>query len=134
MNYAGRYHYKEQALPLKDGEYDVELEEPFETDVAGYHVLRFPFKVVGIRENVVPNYFDLFDVSNELDEKQVQLFERNASKIKACFLLQGDFVPTSYFTWKGRRGRIVVKKQESGFINVVNFLRHPDYEGFKHLL
>lgn len=117
------YHYEKQPKILADGDYEVILELPFETMVGNYSVLRFPFKVNGESEPVVPNYFDLFDCTDPYNQSKVSQFRKAASKIKACFKLKGSFSSASYATWAGSKGKIRVEKSENGFVNVTRFYK-----------
>ena len=117
------YHYEKQPKILADGDYEVVLELPYETKVGNYSVLRFPFKVRGEEELVVPNYFDLFDCTDPSNSSKVSQFRKSASKIKACFKLKGSFSSESYATWVGSKGKIRIEKSENGFVNVTRFYK-----------
>ena len=120
--------YRKQPKVLLAGDYTVTLMRPFITTVGGYKVLRFPFKVDGETEEVVPCYFDLFDVPNPRDTKQVERFCKTASRIKDCFKLEGDFSELSYLKWEGKRGKIHVSMSDNGFMNVTKFYPAPKDE------
>lgn len=117
------YSYEKLPKILADGDYEVILELPFETKVGNYHVLRFPFKVNGESEPVVPNYFDLFDCTDPHDWLKLSQFRKSASKIKACFKLSGEFSPENYLRWMGSKGQIRIEKSENGFVNVTRFYK-----------
>ena len=117
------YSYEKQPKILVDGDYEITLEPPFETKVGNYSVLRFPFKVEGESEPVVPNYFDLFDCADPYDQFKVSQFRKSASKIKACFKLSGAFSSENYAKWAGSKGKIRIEKSENGFTNVTRFYK-----------
>ena len=117
------YHYEKQPKILTDGDYEVILELPYETKVGNYSVLRFPFKVEGESELVVPNYFDLFDCTDAHIYYKVLQFRKSASKIKACFKLPGAFSSENYAKWAGSKGKIRIEKSENGFVNVTRFYK-----------
>ena len=121
--FGAKYSYEKQPKILADGDYEVTLETPYETKVGNYSVLRFPFKVNGESEPVVPNYFDLFDCTDPYDCFKVTQFRKSASKIKACFKLTGEFSPENYTKWAGKKGKIRIEKSENGFVNVVRFYK-----------
>lgn len=121
--FGSSYHYEKQPKILADGDYDVTLGKPFETMVGGYSVLRFPFIVDGENEPVVPNYFDLFDVTDPNDQEKIKQFNKNASKIKACFKLSGSFGEASYIKWTGSKGKVRIEKSKTGFVNVSQFFK-----------
>lgn len=121
--FGANYSYQKQPKILADGDYTVVLGKPFETQIAGYSVLRFPFGVEGETELCVPNYFDLFDVSDPNDPEKINVFNKQASKIKACFKLGGGFGELNYIKWQGSKGKVRIEKSNSGYINVVRFYK-----------
>lgn len=121
--FGSSYSYEQQPKILANGDYEVILELPFETMVGNYSVLRFPFKVNGESELVVPNYFDLFDCTDPRDNFKVSQFKKAASKIKACFKLSGAFSSENYARWAGSIGKIRIEKSENGFVNVTRFYK-----------
>lgn len=123
MSFGANYHYEKQPKILADGDYDITLGKPVETEVAGYSVLRFPFTVDGETEKVVPNYFDLFDCTDPNDPEKIAQFMRQASKIKACFKLGGNFGVPNYIKWQGSKGKVRIEKSKAGFVNVVQFYK-----------
>ena len=120
--------YQKQPKILPAGDYTVTLGKPFVMEIGGYNVLRFPFKVDGETENVVPYCFDLFDVSNPRDTEQVERFCKSASRIKDCFKLEGDFSELNYLKWQGKRGKVHIDKSDKGFMNVTKFYPAPKEE------
>lgn len=123
MSFGAKYHYEKQPKILADGDYDITLRKPGETQVAGYSVLRFPFTVDGETEKVVPNYFDLFDCTDPNDPEKIAQFQKQASKIKACFKLGGNFGEPNYIKWQGSKGKVRIEKSKTGFVNVVKFYK-----------
>lgn len=117
------FSYEKQPKILEDGDYKVTLGKPFETQVGNYSVLRFPFMVDGETGTVVPNYFDLFDVVNPYDEEKVRQFRKHASRIKACFKLDGSFCENNYNRWAGHKGEIRIERSDAGFVNVVRYYK-----------
>ena len=123
MSFGANYHYEKQPKILADGDYEITLGKPVETKVADYSVLRFPFTVDGETEKVVPNYFDLFDCTDPNDPEKIAQFQKQASKIKACFKLGGNFGEPNYIKWQGSKGKVRIEKSKAGFINVVKFYK-----------
>ena len=123
MSFGANYHYEKQPKILADGDYVITLGKPVETQVAGYSVLRFPFTVDGETEKVVPNYFDLFDCIDPNDPEKIVQFQKQASKIKACFKLGGNFGEPNYIKWQGSKGKVRIEKSKTGFVNVVQFYK-----------
>lgn len=128
------YSYQKQPKILSDGDYDVTLGKPFETNIAGFSVLRFPFTVDGKKELVVPNYFDLFDVTDPTNSLNVEMFNKTASRIKACFKLNGSFTESNYIGWAGHKGKIKIGKSKNGFTNVTQFYKAEFAPGEEALL
>ena len=120
------FKYEDQAIKLKPGIYDVTLERPFETMINGYHVLKVPFTVDGINQRTNPDNFVLFDVADGDDQGKVRMFVKKASKIKACFILKGPFVEENYVAWTGKKGSISVVEDETGYLNVKDFLQNKN--------
>ena len=115
------FKYEEQAVVLRPGAYDVVLTRIFETMINSYKVLKFEFRVEGISSRTTPNNFVLFDVSNPEDFKEISMFNKKASKIKECFMLKGPFCEANYLAWEGKKGKIYIEKDDTGFTNVKNF-------------
>ena len=116
------FKYEDQAVKLKPGIYDVTLERPFETMINGYHVLKFPFTVDGVNQRTNPDNFVLFDAKDGDDPEKIKMFIRKASRIKACFILKGPFTEENYVAWTGKKGCISVVEDETGYMNVKDFL------------
>lgn len=122
MAFGDFYHYERQAVKLKPGVYDVQLTRIYETNINGYRVLKFEFKVDGITSLTAPGNFILFDCSDHTDPEKVNMFIRRASKIKECFILKGGFNEANYVAWTNKKGQIVVSQDSAGFLNVGDFL------------
>lgn len=122
MSFGEHYQYKKPVPVLTDGVYDITLQEPFETTVGGYRVLRFPFTVDGIKEEVRPNYFDLFDCSDPNNHEKLEMFQKNASRILDCFGMEGAVQFPDNNSFFMRKGRVEIKKSDAGFVNVSKFL------------
>lgn len=120
--FGSSFKYEDQAIRLKPGLYNVTLERPYETDINGYHVLKFPFTVDGVNQRTNPDNFVLFDVKNGDDPEKVKMFIKRASRIKACFILKGRFGEENYVAWTGKKGCISVVEDEQGYLNVKDFL------------
>lgn len=123
MSFGQTYTYKKQPKILANGDYTITLGKPFEKMVSNFNVLRFPFTVDGINEEVIPNYFDLFDCNDPSDDFKVEMFQKQASRIKACFNLSGHFDESNYITWNGKKGKVHIESGENGFTNVTKFYK-----------
>lgn len=120
--FGNNFRYEDPALKLKTGIYDVTLERPYETDINGYHVLKFPFTVDGVNQRTNPDNFVLFDVKDGDGPEKVKMFIKRASRIKACFILKGRFAEENYVAWTGKKGCISVVEDDQGYLNVRDFL------------
>ena len=120
--FGSNFKYEDQAIRLKPGLYDVTLERPYETDINGYHVLKFPFTVDGVNQRTNPDNFVLFDVKDDDDPEKVKMFVKRASRIKACFILKGRFAEENYVAWTGKKGCISVVEDDQGYLNVKDFI------------
>ena len=120
--FGSNFKYEDQAIRLKPGLYDVTLERPYETDINGYHVLKFPFTVDGVNQRTNPDNFVLFDVKDGDDSEKMKMFVKRASKIKACFILKGRFAEENYVAWTGKKGCISVVEDDQGYLNVKDFI------------
>ena len=124
--FGSSFKYEDPVRPLLVGDYEVTLQKPYETNVSGYKVLKFPFIVDGEKEEVSPNEFVLFDTNPEDGEEKMRMFIRRASKIKACFILKGSFNEANYVSWAGHKGRIHVAKDKAGFLWVSDFYQNEN--------
>lgn len=116
------FKYEDQAIKLKPGIYDVTLTRIYETMINSYRVLKFEFSVDGVNQKTNPDNFILFDVKDNDDQEKVRMFIRKASRIKACFILKGPFSEANYVAWTGKKGCISVVEDETGYMNVKDFL------------
>ena len=121
MAFCSFFHYEDQAVKLKPGVYDVTLERPYETNINGYHVLKFPFTVDGMNQSTNPDNFVLFEVKDNDDPEKMKMFIKRASRIKACFILKGRFAEENYIAWTGKKGRISIVEDDTGYMNVRDF-------------
>ncbi len=128
MSFGTHFQYKKAIPVLTDGIYDITLTEPFETTVGNFVVLRFPFTVNGIREEVRPNYFDLFDCTDPNDKDKLEMFQKNASRILDCFGMDNTEGFPDYKSFVMRSGRVEIKKSNAGFTNVVKFFPKTENE------
>lgn len=115
------FQFTQPPLKASGGEHDVTLTEVKERNLKGYAVLTFYFEYED-KKLRIPNSFDLFDVVDKTDEKEIKAFNLKASKIALCFGLKGSFNPVSYESWKGKKGRIVITRSKDGFLNVTDFV------------
>ena len=111
-----------ETIELKPGCYNVTLQEPYEKEIEGQKVIRFPFTVDGIVGKIKPFYFYLFKSEIGDDKLKFQRFNTLAMAVRKCFLLYGPFNKDSYEKWVGKKGRVIIGKHASGSIGVVFFM------------
>lgn len=109
-------------IRLKPGCYNVTLQKPYEIEIEGQKVIRFPFTVDGIVGKIKPFYFYLFKSEIGDDKLKFQRFNTLAMVIRKCFLLYGPFNEDSYKKWVGRKGRVVIGKYPDANVGVVFFM------------
>ena len=111
-----------ETIELKPGCYNVTLQEPYEEEINGQTVIRFPFTVDGIVGKIKPFYFYLFKSEIGDDKLKFQRFNTLAMAIRKCFLLYGPFNKESYEKWVGKKGRVIIGNHASGSVGVVFFM------------
>ena len=111
---------------LEPGGYNVTLERPYETDINGYHVLKFPFSVDGLDCETIPNYFNLD--KTHIDDGQIEKtrYKIREFKIRTCFRLTSPFKDEYFHECIGKKGKVSVIKNRSGKIIVYNFFPNDD--------
>ena len=109
-------------IELKPGCYNVTLQKPYEKEIEGQKIVRFPFSVDGIVGKIKPFYFYLFKSEIGDDKLKFQRFNTLAMAIRKCFLLYGPFNKDSYEKWVGKKGRVIIGKHASGSVGVVFFM------------
>lgn len=121
-NFGYNFEYIPPTPVLEPGIYTVRLGKPVFKDISGYSVLQFPFTVEGVRENVKPDCFNLFDCTDWTDKEKVAMFNKAASRIKDCFGLVGSFDYANVAGWEGSVGKVEIEKSKGGFTEVKKFL------------
>lgn len=111
-------------IELKPGCYNVTLQEPYEKEINGEIVIRFPFTVDGMVGKINPFYFYLFVPKDGNDKLKIERFNNKSMAIRECFNSMLPFNELSYKFWKGRKGRVVIGKHRNGKMGVVFFMRN----------
>ena len=114
----GQYYQEQEIIPkAKPGIYAVRLSNVHEVVVKDYNVLRFEYVYEdGIKRT--PNHIDIFDVVNPNDKEALKAFNYKMSKIRKCFNLSGSFNELSYNEWSGHPGKIEIKTDSDGWLEV----------------
>lgn len=119
--FASNFKYEEQATVLKSGAYSIKLGKPYEIKVSGCEAIKFPFTVDGMDCRTYPDYF-LLQKSYMYDElgkiKRPQIKEL---MIRQCFILTEPFNEENYVKCVGKRGRVTVIQDKTGYMHVAYF-------------
>ena len=115
------FKYEEQATVLKSGAYSITLGKPYEIKVSGCEAIKFPFTVDGMDCRTYPDYF-LLQKSYVYDElgkiKRPQIKEL---MIRKCFILTEPFNEENYVKCVGKRGKVTVIQNKTGYMHVAYF-------------
>lgn len=119
--FASNFKYEEQAVVLKSGLYSIKLGKPYEIKVSGCKAIKFPFTVDGMDCKTYPNYF-LLQKSSMYDksEKAKKLCIKELM-IRQCFILTEPFNEENYVKCVGKRGKVTVIQDKTGFMHVAYF-------------
>lgn len=110
-------------IELKSGCYNVTLQEPYEEEINGETVVKFPFAVDGIVGKIKPFYFYLFKPLIGGDKLKFERFNTMEMAIRECFNTKLPLTKSDYKFWKGKKGRVVIGKHRNGKMGVVFFIR-----------
>lgn len=113
-------------IELKPGCYNVTLLEPYEKEINGEIVIRFPFTINGMVGEIKPNYFYLFVPKVGDDKLRLERLSAKEKAIRECFNTKIPFDEKHYILWKGKRGRVVIGKHRNGNMGVVFFMRNDN--------
>lgn len=119
--FAGNFKYEEQPVVLKSGLYSIKLGKPYEIKVSGCKAIKFPFTVDGMDCQTYPNYF-LLQKSSMYDasEKAKKLYIKELM-VRQCFILTEPFDEENYVKCVGKRGRVTVIQDKTGYMHVAYF-------------
>lgn len=123
-----------ETIELKPGCYYVTLQKPYETEIKGQEVIRFPFTVNGIVGKIKPFYFYLFKAKIGDDKLKVQRFNTLAMAIRKCFDVVSPFTESNYELWTGKKGRVVIGKHENGKVGVIFFMHNEKLSNIRKTL
>lgn len=126
--FAGNFKYEEQAVALKSGLYSIKLGKPYEIKVGGCKAIKFPFTVDGMDCQTYPNYF-LLQKSSMYDksEKAKKLCIKELM-VRQCFILTEPFNEENYGKCVGKRGKVTVVQNKTGYMHVAYFFPNQNME------
>lgn len=119
--FAGNFKYEEQPVVLKSGLYSIKLGKPYEIKVSGCKVIKFPFTVDGMDCRTYPDYF-LLQKSYVYDELgKIKRPKIKELMIRQCFILTEPFNEENYVKCVGKRGKVTVIQNKTGYMHVAYF-------------
>ena len=115
------FKYEEQATVLKPGAYGIRLGKPYEIKVSGCEVIKFPFTVDGMDCRTYPDYFLLqksyvYDGLGKIKRPKIKEL-----MIRQCFILTEPFNEENYVKCVGKRGKVTVIQDKTGYMHVAYF-------------
>lgn len=119
--FGSNFKYEEQAAVLKSGAYSIRLGKPYEIKVSGCEVIKFPFTVDGMDCRTYPDYFLLqksymYDGLGKIKRPRIKEL-----MIRQCFILTEPFNEENYVKCVGKRGRVTVIQDKTGYMRVAYF-------------
>ena len=119
--FAGNFKYEEQAVVLKSGLYSIKLGKPYEIKVGGCKAIKFPFTVDGMDCQTYPNYFLLQKTSMYDESGKAKKLYIKELMIRQCFILTKPFNEENYDKCVGKRGKVTVIQDKTGYMHVAYF-------------
>lgn len=119
--FASNFKYEEQATVLKSGAYSIKLGKPYEIKVSGCKAIKFPFTVDGMDCQTYPNYFLLQKPSMYDESEKAKKLCIKELMIRQCFNIVGPFDEGNYDECVGKRGKVTVMQDKTGYMHVVYF-------------
>ena len=124
--FADNYRYEEQAVVLKSGAYDIRLGKPYEINVSGSKVIKFPFTVDGMDCRTYPDYFLLQKPSMYDSNERFEKISIKELMIRKCFILTMPFNEENYVKCVGKRGRVTIIQDKTGYMHVAYFFQNQN--------
>lgn len=119
--FASNFKYEEQAVVLKSGLYSIKLGKPYEIKVSGCKAIKFPFTVDGMDCQTYPDYFLLQKTSMYAGSEKARKLCIKELMIRQCFILTDPFDEENYDKCVGKRGKVTVMQDKTGYAHVVYF-------------
>ena len=115
------FKYEEQAVVLKPGVYSITLGKPYEINVSGCKAIKFPFTVDGMDCRTYPDYFLLQKPSKYDSEERSEKISVKELVVRQCFILMEPFNEENYVKCVGKRGRVTIIQDKTGYMHVAYF-------------
>lgn len=122
------FKYEEQATVLKSGLYSITLGKPYEIKVGGCKAIKFPFTVDGMDCQTYPNYFLLQKPSMYDSNERFEKICIKELMIRQCFILTDPFDEENYDECVGKRGKVTVIQDKTGYMHVAYFFPNQNME------
>ena len=124
--FGSNFKYEEQAVVLKSGAYDITLGKPYEINVSGSKAIKFPFTVDGMDCRTYPDYFLLKKPSVYDGNERFENISIKELMIRKCFILTMPFNEENYVKCMGKRGRVTVIQDKTGYMHVAYFFQNQN--------
>jgi len=109
MAYGDGYKERDYNQGLDEGDYEIILGLPVDTNKSGYDMRIIPISIIG-HENCYPKEWTWFDRPS--DQEMLVKWEKAMTRNCDAFgVRRGDFTPSS---WNGRRGIVHIGKDKDG--------------------
>lgn len=122
------FKYEEQATVLKPGLYSIKLGKPYEIKVSGCEAIKFPFTVDGMDCQTYPNYFLLQKTSMYDSNERFEKICIKELMVRQCFILTEPFNEENYVKCVGKRGKVTVMQDKTGYMHVAYFFPNQNME------
>lgn len=124
--FVDNYRYEEQAAVLKSGVYGIRLGKPYEINVSGSKAIKFPFTVDGMDCRTYPDYFLLQKPSVYDSNERFEKIGLKELMIRKCFIITEPFNEENYAKCVGKRGRVTVIQNKTGYMHVAYFYQNQN--------
>lgn len=124
--FGSNFKYEEQAAVLKSGVYSITLGKPYEINVGGSKAIKFPFTVDGMDCRTYPDYFILQKQIVYDGNKKFEKISVKELMVRKCFILTEPFNEENYVRCVGKRGRVTVVQDKTGYMHVAYFFQNKN--------
>ena len=110
MGFGNGYKERDYNQGIDEGDYEVILGLPVDTNKGGYDMRIIPVTIIG-HENCYPKEWTWFDRPMNDQDKLVKWEKAMTKNCDAFGVRRGDFAPSS---WQGKRGFVHIGKDKDG--------------------
>ena len=120
MAFGDGYRREEKTPLATEGWKEVMLGVPSFKSKNEYVWLNFPILYEN-GQHLQPDSFALFDYKDKTNQDEVHSFNKKATEIFDCFNITPSFDSKDFPMWKGKTGKVFVKQDKNGFLQVTKF-------------